>query len=234
MSSTQTFNHPLYKADIEQVAGLNLPWHDLENANVMISGATGLFGTFLIDVLMFNNRARHLDCHVIALGRNAQKAHARFGEYWDSPYFTFKEVNLDNALTNILDAPADYIIHLASSTHPVEYATNPIGTITTNIIGTRNLLDYAGQAHTKRFVFASSCEIYGENRNDVDTFDEQYCGYIDPNTLRAGYPESKRCGEALCQAYRVQKDRNRHPPVLTIIRTHNACNRHQGIITVHS
>ncbi|MCR5602575.1 MAG: NAD-dependent epimerase/dehydratase family protein, partial [Lachnospiraceae bacterium] len=32
-------------------------------------------------------------------------------------------------------------------------------------------------------------------------FDESYCGYIDCNTLRAGYPESKRCGEALCQAY---------------------------------
>jgi nucleoside-diphosphate-sugar epimerase len=26
--------------------------------------------------------------------------------------------------------------------------------------------------------------------------------------LRAGYPESKRCGEALCQAYKVQKNLN--------------------------
>lgn len=36
-------------------------------------------------------------------------------------------------------------------------------------------------------------------------FDEDYCGYINCNTLRAGYPESKRCGEALCQAYKAQK-----------------------------
>jgi nucleoside-diphosphate-sugar epimerase len=35
----------------------------------------------------------------------------------------------------------------------------------------------------------------------VELFSEDYCGYIDSNTLRAGYPESKRCGEALCQAY---------------------------------
>lgn len=36
-------------------------------------------------------------------------------------------------------------------------------------------------------------------------FDEDYCGFINCNTLRAGYPESKRCGEALCQAYIRQK-----------------------------
>ena len=36
-------------------------------------------------------------------------------------------------------------------------------------------------------------------------FDEKYCGYIDCNTLRAGYPESKRAGEALCQGYIRQK-----------------------------
>ena len=44
-------------------------------------------------------------------------------------------------------------------------------------------------------------EIYGENRGDTEKFDEQYLGYIDCNTLRAGYPESKRLGETLCNAY---------------------------------
>lgn len=51
----------------------------------------------------------------------------------------------------------------------------------------------------------SSVEIYGENRGDVEKFTENYLGYIDCNTLRAGYPESKRAGEALCQAYIRQK-----------------------------
>ena len=88
------------------------------------------------------------------------------------------------------------------------YATDPIGTITTNIIGVQNLLDFSIEHSVTRFVFASSNEIYGENRGDTEFFDESYCGYIDCNTLRAGYPESKRCGEALCQAYKAQKGLN--------------------------
>ena len=99
----------------------------------------------------------------------------------------------------------DYILHLASNTHPMQYSTDPIGTITTNIIGVQNLLDFAVEHHASRFAFTSSNEIYGENRGDVEFFDENYCGYINSNTMRAGYPESKRCGEALCQAYKAQK-----------------------------
>ena len=87
----------------------------------------------------------------------------------------------------------------------MQYSTDPIGTITTNIIGVQNLLDFAVEHHATRFAFASSNEIYGENRGDVEFFNEYYCGYIDSNTMRAGYPESKRCGEALCQAYKSQK-----------------------------
>lgn len=68
------------------------------------------------------------------------------------------------------------------------------------------MLNTTDEHNSSRFVFASSNEIYGENRGDVEFFDENYCGYINSNTLRAGYPESKRCGEALCQAYIAKKN----------------------------
>ena len=50
-------------------------------------------------------------------------------------------------------------------------------------------------------MFASTVEVYGENRGDTEFFDESYCGYIDISKARSGYPESKRCGETLCQSY---------------------------------
>ena len=192
-------NHLLYRKDLGSVCGLDLPWEKLTGKSVLISGATGMIGAFLIDVLA------EKECEIYALGRSAEKARARFGELMDSPRFHFIRGSIHETL-QVQDAvKLDYVIHLASNTHPVAYATDPIGTISANVIGTQNMLEMAAAHGCGRFVFASSNEIYGENRGDTELFREDYCGYIDCNTLRAGYPESKRCGEALCQAYRAQK-----------------------------
>ena len=67
-----------------------------------------------------------------------------------------------------------------------------IGTIASNVFGTKNLLDYGASHGLSRFCFVCSVEVYGENRGDQEKFDEKYLGYLDCNTLRAGYPESKR------------------------------------------
>ena len=182
-----------------------IPWSRLKDTSVLLSGATGMIGSLLVDAILFKDEKEGLGCKVIALGRSAEKAKIRFAHCWDSPFFQFVECDVNKAETMPLDIRADYVLHLASNTHPVASATDPIGTSTANIIGTQTMLELAVRCKAKRFLFASSNEIYGENRGDTELFDESYCGYIDSNTLRAGYPESKRCGEALCQAYMKQK-----------------------------
>lgn len=196
----------LYIEDVQRVAELELPWEQLENSTVLVTGAGGLLGSFLIDVIMERNRNYNCNCNIIAVGRNEKKAKERFKEYWGEEHFVFLVHDVNDSLEPVLNRSIDYMIHLASNTHPVAYASDPIGTITTNIIGTNNLLEYAVNHDCKRFVFASSNEIYGENRGDTEFFDENYCGYLNSNTMRAGYPESKRCAEALCQAYIKQKN----------------------------
>lgn len=195
----------LYSEDVSYAAGLDLSWDRLQNKQVLITGAGGLIGSFLVDVLMERNSVNDLCCRIYALGRNGQTAKKRFPKYWDSPWFRFITHDMNCPLEGIIEEEFDYILHLASNTHPVAYASAPIATITTNVLGTDHLLRYAVNHHAGRFVFASSNEVYGENRGDVELFEETYCGYINSNTLRAGYPESKRCGEALCQAYRKER-----------------------------
>lgn len=198
-------DNQLYLEDVKNTAKLDLPWRKLEGRNFLITGASGLIGSFLIDVLMERNRQSGFGCHIYAVGRNEAKAKEIFGQYWDCEEFQFLSHDINLPLEMDKDVQMDFVLHLASNTHPLAYATDPIGTITANIIGTNYLLDFAVKHRARRFAFASSNEIYGENRGDVEFFDEKYCGYIDCNTMRAGYPESKRCGEALCQAYKKQK-----------------------------
>ncbi len=197
--------HPLYEEDLVFIASFpSISWDILQGKKLLVSGATGMIGRCLVDTIMYKNEKQRLGCSVIALGRNKARAKNRFDNYWESPFFRFVECDI-NEVTTLPDVVnVDYVLHLASNTHPVAYATDPIGTITSNVIGTKNMLDMAVRCGAKRFLFASSNEVYGENRGDSELFDESYCGYIDCNTLRAGYPESKRCGEALCQAYKKQ------------------------------
>lgn len=202
---------PEYVADVKRVASLDLPWDKLCCKTILITGGTGLIGSFLIDVL----HAANLGCRVLLFGRSEDKAKTRFAEYWDEGWIEFAKWDAADGVVEPRSTlntrkgdgsvSVDYVLHLASNTHPVAYATDPIGTIATNVIALNNLLAMAADMGVTRFLFASSNEIYGENRGDVELFDEKYCGYIDCNTLRAGYPESKRCGEALCQAYIKQK-----------------------------
>jgi nucleoside-diphosphate-sugar epimerase len=194
-----------YQQAISLIAHIEfIPWYELRGKKILITGATGLICSFLIDILMFRNKIFDDYITIFAIGRNVNKARARFNDYFYSENFIFLQQDIQ--LPVELVGKVDYIIHGASNTHPVAYAMDPINTILLSIIGTKNILDLAASQKAKRTIFLSTVEIYGQNRGDVDQFKEEYCGYIDSNTLRAGYPEGKRAAEALCQAYIKEKN----------------------------
>lgn len=202
---TSVLLNEIYQSDIRNVTNLDIDWNRLYGKTLLITGATGMIASALIDILMCKNQniQGRDGMHIIAVSRNEEKARERFATYWNSEFFSYLSHDITKPLPELGDV--DYILHAASNTHPRAYATDPIGTITANVEGTHQLLEYAANHHCKRFFSFSSVEIYGENRKDVENFDEHYLGYIDCNTMRAGYPESKRLGEALCNAYAVQK-----------------------------
>lgn len=181
-------------------------WSLLEGKTLFLSGATGMLGSFLVDLVMRRNESvpTGLKCGLICVGRNADTARWRFARWLSEPEFHFVEHDITVPL-DVLPCHADFFIHGASTSHPVEYSTQPINTVLANVLGARNVLELAAKETKSRTLLLSSVEIYGENRGDTELFDEDYCGYLNCNTLRAGYPEAKRVSEALCQAYIAEK-----------------------------
>ena len=174
----------------------------LRASRILVVGASGLIGRVLCDLLMRLSETGRGGVSLCAVSRNAGTLKVAFGSHVGKPGFSLLAHDVNEPFPEL--GNFDYIVHAASNTHPVAYSTDPVGTITANVIGTRNLLEYARLHAARRFAFLSSVEIYGESFPRTERFSEKDMGYIDCNTVRAGYPESKRVGESLCCAYAEQ------------------------------
>ena len=183
-----------YKDDILRIANLNLPWNRLSNCNILITGATGLIGSCLVEVLMSR---LNKDYHVYACGRNVERARARFTDYKNDTTFHFLQYDVMKPLD--FDIDFDYIIHAASNASPNFFTQYPVEIIKSNINGVSNLIDYGLDHGLKRFLYLSTGEVYGEG--DGRVFTEEYSGYVDCTKVRSCYPASKRASETLCIAY---------------------------------
>ncbi len=181
----------LEEEDIREVALLPYDWDKIDNSTILISGGTGFIGSFIINVFRFRNENCHANIKVVSLSRNG-------GQSDDT--VTYLKADITESIH--FDGNVDYILHLASNTHPKQYAEDPVGTILTNVIGCNNLLRLAVNKNIKRFLLASSVEIYGQGTETQMA--ENYCGYIDCNNARSGYNEAKRTCEALCRSYQLQ------------------------------
>lgn len=42
----------IYQEDLKSISKMNLDWKKLKNSSFLITGATGMIGSFLIDVIM--------------------------------------------------------------------------------------------------------------------------------------------------------------------------------------
>lgn len=186
-----------YQQDILQIFQEKLPWNKLSCCNILVTGATGLIGGCLVEVLMMNPQK---DYCVYASGRSKKRALARFKGFANDDSFHFIQYDvLDNFEGH---QNFDYIIHAASNASPNFFAKSPVEVIKSNIYGVANLIEYGLQHGMKRFLYVSSGEVYGEG--DGRVFTEDYSGYVNCATPRACYPASKRAAETLCVSYAAE------------------------------
>ena len=157
---------------------------------ILITGAAGQIGSGLARLLIEKG-------HDLVLCDNLRNGYAEnlkddANEYIAPFYQT--DITTQNFL-KWCGGEYDVIIHLAAITALPDCESNPLETISINVQGTANVLDFARRFNVPHVIFASTSAIY-EN-NDVDVFTEDL--EVNP---RLYYSLSKKMSEELIHSYR--------------------------------
>lgn len=189
-----------YLQDLKTAITSTVGLEDLKNKRILVTGATGTIGSFLVDMLLEYSR-EGAETAVFAAGRSVERLEQRFGPA-NSQWLTCVPYDMMEPIS--WEFPVDYIIHGAGNAHPAAFNGDPVGTIVENVGGTYGLLCYARDHGVRRVCYLSSGEVYGQGDLSLAAFREDYSGYLDPLSPRSCYPTSKRAAETLCASFTKQ------------------------------
>lgn len=164
-------------------------------AIVLVTGATGLIGSAVVDVLLASNEFRGTKYKMLAAGRSAERIRERFGERPD-----LEPVTYDATDAEVVPFKADYVIHTASNASPDRYMAEPVETMLANFQGLYGLLRSARAGGVKRLLYVSSSEVYGA-KTKPGAWREDDVGAVAHLNVRASYAEAKRAAETLAVSY---------------------------------
>jgi dTDP-glucose 4,6-dehydratase len=195
----------LPKDDLNELMELKpSPWNKLFKANIFITGATGLFGEWMIGSLLYAMDKFNLKSKMTLLVRDHKKIYGLMPHIANRSDITLLEGDILN-----FKFPKDkfsYIVHLAAP-HPIIQNEDPLGALDILMNGTRRVLDFATFSNPKSLLYISSGSVYGRHVKNTQTISEECREAPDPLSGGASaYDEGKRVSELLCGIYFRKKN----------------------------
>ena len=187
-----------YLADARAIAsGLGSLNTRFSGKSILLTGAGGFLGVQFVHYFLALNDSGRLSapCRLIAMDN-----FIRGVPHWLEEVRGRADLCLHHAdivITRNFER-SDYIVNAASIASPTFYRKHPIETMDTNVIGLRNLLDFAVKCSPEGFLNLSTSEIYGDPDDASIPTAESYRGNVSCTGPRSCYDESKRYGETLC------------------------------------
>lgn len=185
--------------DIDRIFSSFLNLDSLANKTILITGATGLICSAVVDIITRYNDTHEAKITVYAAGRRIISMQERFGDRLDRTDFQFVEYDATTT-ENIFNFHADYIIHGAGNAYPSRVMKEPVETMVGNFLGLKGLLDFARETNAEKVLYISSSEVYGQNEDNLPYREDEY-GYVDILNSRNSYSVGKRAAETLCVSY---------------------------------
>lgn len=204
----------VYKDDLRNALNSTVNVKELYHNRILITGATGMIGSFAADMLLYANKMENAGVEIYLLARDERRLRERFGSSLSEKGLHFVIQDVVEPLK--LDVAVDYIIHAAGDGFPAAFREHPVETMTPALLGTYQLLQYSKGHRLKRFLYISSGEVYGKMTGNGHAFMEEECGYWDSMAVRSCYPMAKRCAETLCVSFEEQY----HVPVVVVRPSH--------------
>ncbi len=152
------------------------------NGKVLVTGGTGFIGTEVVKQL-------HKKGYEITILDRKDKPEGL-------DHVKYIKGNLSNPAKCVFAcAGQDYVIHLAAKARIPESFINPDEYFDSNVTGTRNILTAASAVGIRKFVYAGSSSVYGNNTPPNKPTHK-------PDPLNY-YAMSKLFGEHLCKQYKI-------------------------------
>lgn len=189
----------ILKDDLKRIIDLDIQWDKLKDSTVMITGASGMVGTYITRTLLELNELRNMNIHVVGVVRNPKKIPVDIAQNE-----AFSVYVHDVSKEFEYDGKIDYLIHAASPASPSIMKNDPVGTVAANTLGAFYSLKLANEKKSKGYMFISSREIYGQPYPKQSVFSEDTYGFVNPLDPRSCYPEGKKAAETMCMSYKQQ------------------------------
>ncbi len=158
----------------------------------LVAGAAGFLGSHLCD------RLRRDGIEVLGLDNLYTGSRDNIEHLEGDPGFTFVEHDITRPADAVVTGPLDIIFNMACPASPRAYQRDPLFTLETNYVGTRNLLELAREQGAI-ILQASSSEVYGDPAIHPQV--ESYWGNANCFGARGCYEEGKRVAETLMLEY---------------------------------
>lgn len=192
-------------SDICEITSADLAWEKFKGKSVLITGAGGFIGYYLVLALLARNDLYSDDIKVTALVRNEERARAKYGKLLDRDDIS---LCVQDVSDKIKSEKADFVIHAASQASNIQFENDPVGTINANLIGTANILDFAKECDSEAVLIISSLKVYGAVHNGKGCISESDVGYLDFTSYKNCYAVGKRASETLAASYSKQYGMN--------------------------
>jgi nucleoside-diphosphate-sugar epimerase len=127
---------------------------DLRGARVLVTGGSGFIGSHLV------NRVHQMGAEVHLLTRyNSVIDNVRLARIWDDLRVVEADLRNPDSVSRLRDSRFDYIFHFAAYNHVGDSFVHVIEAMSSNAMGTVNLVEAC--ANYRAFVYVATSEVYG-------------------------------------------------------------------------